>query len=157
MKQLAVVGGIVVVIIIAVLVVPPLLGNTDTSLDLNVAGGACTIVTSPTAKDVSVKKNKKVTWAVKNACPSAQTVTLGNFRTVQFSSRTSCAEAIEGSPWPFKDQDSDQNRRSVTVEAGRTSDIVLKEAKNAGGAQLTYYFDVCVGGVKKDPRLVIEP
>jgi hypothetical protein len=155
MKQLALVGGIVVVIIVAALYVPTLLGNTDTSLELNVAGGVCTIVTSATSKDVSVKKNKKITWAVSNACPSAQTVMLGNFRTVQGSTRTTCTDATEGAAWPFKDQD--QDKRSATISPGQSNGIVLKEARNTSGQQLTYYFDVCLGGVKKDPRLVIEP
>jgi hypothetical protein len=156
MKKLAVVAGIAVVIIVAAFYVLTQLGNTDTSLDLNVSGGACAIVTNAADKDVHVQKNKKVTWTVKNACPAAQDVMLGNFRTVQTSTRTTCTDATEGgAAWPFKDQD--QNNRSVTVQAGQSGDIVLKEAKNAGGAALTYYFDICLGGVKKDPRLVIEP
>jgi hypothetical protein len=155
MKPLAVVAGVVVVIIVGVYVAT-IIGNTDTALDLNVTGGACAIVTDAAAKNVSVKKNKKVTWAVKNACPAAQTVMLGNFRTVEASTRTTCTDPTEGgAAWPFKDQD--QNNRSVTVQARQTGGIVLKEAKNAGGTALTYYFDICLGGVKKDPRLVIEP
>ena len=45
----------------------------------------------------------------------------------------------------------------MTVPSGGSGDIVLKEAKNAGSTKITYYFDICVGGVKKDPELVIEP
>jgi hypothetical protein len=156
MKALAVVAGVVVVIVIAAFVVMTLLGNTDTTLDLNVSGSACAIVTNTADKDVSVQKNKKITWAVKNACPADQTVMLGNFRTVQASTRTTCTDATEGgAAWPFKDDD--QNNRSVTVSSGQSGEIVLKEAKNAGSSPLTYYFDICLAGVKSDPRLVIEP
>jgi hypothetical protein len=155
MNKVAVVTGIVVVVIVGAYVLVTLTGNTEEGLELNVAGGACTVVTNATDKDVSVKKNKKVTWAVKNSCATEQTVMLGNFRTVQASTRTTCTDPTENASWPFKDQD--QNQRSVTVPSGGTQDIVLKEAKNASNAALTYYFDICVGGVKKDPRLVIEP
>jgi len=155
MKALAVVAGIIVVIAIVAFYVMTR-GDIKTALDLNVTGTTCTIVTTATAKDVSVKKNNKVTWIVTNACPAAQTVMLGNFRSVQASTRPTCADPTEGgAAWPFKDQD--QNNRSVTVAPGQSGNIVLKEAKNAGSTALTYFFDVCVGGVKMDPRLVIEP
>src|SRR5207249_9452096 len=131
------------------------LGDTKTGLELNVAGGGCTIVTNVAKKDVSVKKNKKITWSVKNACPTSQTVLLGNFRVSPPSTLTVCTGAtVGGAAWPFKDQD--QNNRSVTVPSGGSGDIVLKEAKNAGSTKITYYFDICVGGVKKDPEMVIE-
>jgi len=155
MNRVAVVTGIIVVVIVGAYLIVTLTGNTEEALELNVAGGACTIVTNTTDKDVSVKKNKKVTWAVKNSCTTEQTVMLGNFRTVQTSTRTTCTDPTENTSWPFKEED--QNNRSVTVPSGDTKDIVLKEAKNASEAALTYYFDICVGGVKKDPRLVIEP
>ena len=156
MKKIAVVTGILVVVAVGVYLVVALTGNTDKTLDLTGSGSACTIGTSAADKDVQVKKNKKVTWAVKNACAAAQTVTLGNFRTVQVSTQPTCTSPTEGgAAWPFKDQD--QNNRSVTVPAGSTGEIVLKEAKNAGTTSVTYYFDICLGSVKADPRLVIDP
>jgi hypothetical protein len=156
MKKLAVVTGLIVVVALGVYLVVALTGNTDKTLDLTGSGSACTIGTSAADKDVQVKKNKKVTWTVKNACASAQTVTLGNFRTVQTSNQTTCTNPTEGGAvWPFKDQD--QNNRSVTVPAGSTGEIVLQEAKNDGTTQLTYYFDICLGSVKADPRLIIDP
>lgn len=156
MKKLAVVTTIVVVVAVGVYLIVTLTGNTDKTLDLAVSGTACAIATNAADKDVQVTKNKKVTWTVKNACPSAQTVMLGNFRTVQASTRTTCTDPTEGgAAWPFKDQD--QNNRSVTVSASATGEIVLKEAKNGGTTALTYYFDICLAGVKVDPRLVIDP
>ena len=157
MKKVAIVGGLIIVVaVVGTFLVLPLFGDTTTGLELNVAGGACTIVTNVVDKDVSVKKNKKITWTVKNACPTSQTIMLGNFRVLQPSTVTDCANATAGgAAWPFKDDD--QTHRSVTVPSGGSGNIVLKEAKNAGGTPITYYFDVCLGGVKKDPQLVIEP
>ena len=156
MKKLAVVTGILVVVAVGVYLVVALTGNTDKTLDLTGSGSACTIGTSAADKDVEVTKNKKVTWTVKNACASAQTVTLGNFRTVQTSTQAACTNPTEGgAAWPFKDQD--QNSRSVTVPAGSTGEIVLKEAKNNGTTPLEYHFDICLGSAKADPRLVIDP
>ena len=156
MKRLAVITGIVVVVVVGVYLVVALTGNTDKTLDLTGSGSACTIGTSAEDKNVSVKKNKKVTWTVKNACTAAQTVTLGNFRKGEISTQPACTNPTEGgAAWPFKEQD--QNNRSVTVPAGSTGEIVLKEAKNAGSTPVTYYFDICLGSVKADPRLVIEP
>lgn len=157
MKKVAIVGGLIIVVALAgTFYVITWLGDTKTALDLNVAGGACTIVTNVIDKDVSVKKNKKITWAVKNACPTSQTLMLGNFRVVQPSTVTDCTKATAGgAAWPFKDDD--QAHRAVTVASGASGNIVLKDAKNAGGTPITYYFDVCLGGVKKDPQLVIEP
>jgi hypothetical protein len=155
MKTLAVVAAIVVVVAVVAFYLLSR-GDTNTALDLNGTVSTCTIVTTAANKDVSVKKNNKVTWTVTNACPAAQTVMLGNFRTLQASTPPTCADPTEGgAAWPFKDQD--QNNRSVTVAAGQSDNIILKEAKNAGSTALTYFFDVCVGGVKMDPRLVIEP
>ena len=156
MKAFAVAAAVVVVIFVAAFVVMQFVGNTDTALDLNVSGSACVIVTNISDKNVTVKKNKKITWAVKNACPAAQTVQLGNFRTGQTSTNGTCADPTEGgATWPFKA--GDENNRSVTVPAGQSGEIILREAKNAGSSELTYYFDICLGGVKGDPRLVIEP
>jgi len=163
MKKVAIVVGVVIVAgIIGILVLgkfgalPFVANDTDTSLELGVAGGACTIMTPVAAKDVSVQKNKKITWTVRNTCPAPQAVLLGNFRVNQPSAVQDCNSAtLGGAAWPFKDQD--QNNRSVTVAPAGSGDIVLREAKNAGSTRITYYFDICVGGTKKDPQLVIDP
>jgi hypothetical protein len=38
-----------------------------------------------------------------------------------------------------------------------TGKIKLTGAVNTGNTQVSYYFDVCQGGTKVDPRLVIDP
>ncbi len=54
-------------------------------------------------------------------------------------------------------RDLDQSMRQVYVPAGETQAITLKEAKNETGNKLTFYFDICMGGKKVDPRLDIDP
>jgi hypothetical protein len=161
MKRLAAVAGVVVVIVVVAFYVVTWWGDTETSLALSGTGSACMIVTQTEQKDVKVKRKKKVTWKITNACDTDQTVMLGNFRTVQTSARMTCTEATENAEWPFKTQDQDPNQRSKTVNKGTPTnptrgEIVLKDAKDTS-IQLDYFFDICLGGVKKDPRLVIEP
>ena len=131
-------------------------GNTTTELKLEMSGSACAITTPINDKDVTVKKNKKITWEVENACSTDQFVSVGNVRPrAEPNGINNCNAGVSESTWPFKPQD--QARRAVYVPAGRTEKIELKDAKNDSGKQDVYYFDICVGGVKKDPRLVVDP
>ncbi len=133
-------------------------GNTTTDLKLEMSGNACTITTPINDKDVTVKKNKKITWTVRNACTTDQFVSVGNVRrqAEDPAKVPDCKAGMAESYWPFKAQD--QARRSVFVpKDGGVEDIVLKEAKNDTGKPDVYYFDVCTGGAKKDPRLVVDP
>ena len=131
--------------------------SETTELTLEMSGSACVITTPINDKDVAVKKNKKITWTVRNSCTTDQFVSIGNVRAQPGENGvTNCKAGMPESPWPFKPQD--QARRSVYVpKDGGDEDIVLKEAKNDSGKQDVYYFDVCLGGVKKDPRLVVDP
>ena len=84
---------------------------------------------------------------------TTQTVTLGNFRKEVSSGKDNCNDAKVGTfEWPFDPAEALDNRQSV-VPAGEEDDIKFK-AKNLPG---TYYFDVCLGSVKVDPRLIIDP
>jgi len=97
MNKFLVVGGVVVVVLIVALVLLFKGGNdVDTTLDLNVVGGVCTIVTNAADKDVTVGKNHKVTWTVRNACPADQLVTIGNFRAAPTGSNSDCSAPTEG-------------------------------------------------------------
>lgn len=157
MRKLAIVGGLVVAAILAgTLYVINFWGNTEASLVLDDTSGPCTIVTPVAEKDVAVRRKKKITWTITNNCATPQTVMVGNFRTVMASSATTCTSGTAGGEaWPFKRQDEDEKERSVTVKVDDTGDISLKDAKDTK-VDLTYYFDICVGGTKVDPRLVIE-
>ena len=141
---------------VAVLFTRDIFGNTTTELKLEMSGSACAITTPINDKDVTVKKNKKVTWEVENRCTTDQFVSVGNVRDkAEPNGINNCNAGVSESTWPFKKQD--QAKRSVYVPAGETEKIELKEAKNESGKQDVYYFDICVGGVKKDPRLVVDP
>jgi len=158
MNKFLVVGGVVVVVLIVALVLLFKGGNdVDTTLDLNVVGGVCTIVTNAADKDVTVGKNHKVTWTVRNACPADQLVTVGNFRAAPTGSNSDCSAPTEGGgAYPFKA--GEEANRSVNAPANTTNrKIEQKEAKDPGTSPATYYFDVCLGTAKKDPKLVIEP
>ena len=132
-------------------------GDTEKTLELAMNGPNCVITTSSADKDVSVGNGKKVTWKVHNACNSDQLVLVGNFRTTQNDPQSvmDCKAGIIETTWPFKKLD--QSVRDIYVPAGETQDLALKEATNNTGNKLTFYFDICMGGKKVDPRLDIDP
>jgi hypothetical protein len=77
-------------------------------------------------------------------------VTVGNFRlTENKENRTGDCDS-PGADFPF-----DPGDRFTSPEAGKTGHIKLK-LKSTTLPQ-TYYFDVCLGKTKTDPRLVIDP
>ena len=128
-------------------------GNTETAIRLRTnALSACELFGKETG--VIVKKGKKVTWRIENLCSSEQTVTLGNFRKEPIAVKDNCNDAMVGIfDWPFEPGPELANRQSV-VPSGGKSDKVKFKAKDLPG---TYYFDVCLGNVKVDPRLIIDP
>jgi len=130
-------------------------GNTESTITLRQpGGGACTITGKET--EVSVKKDKKITWTVVNHCATAQTVSLGNFRAAAAGTQTNCANATEGgATWPFQGRDAIADRQ-VTVDPADDGDIKQK-AKNLGSSPVEFHFDICLGGTKVDPRLVVDP
>lgn len=158
-RSKAVIVGVLVLVVAAftIFYTVDIFGNTTTTLKLEMSGSACAITTPINDKDVAVKKNKKITWKIENACSTDQFVSLGNVRLQPGDNGvTNCKAGMAEQYWPFKAQD--QARRSVYVpKDGGSEDIVLKEAKNDSGKQDVYYFDICVGGAKKDPRLVVDP
>lgn len=132
-------------------------GN-DAEATIVLSGSPCTITAADKPTTTTVGKTKKVTWHVTNNCTGSQTVMLGNFRAPSGASAANCTEPTQGgASWPFKDQDADASQRTANVPETRTGDITLKEAKNPGTTKLEYDYDVCLGGARKDPRLVIDP
>jgi hypothetical protein len=150
--------GISVVVLAAIAAVVFLRGgDADKTLELAMNGANCVITTSNADKDVSVGNGKKVTWHVHNACNSDQLVLVGNFRTTQNDPQSvmDCKAGIIETTWPFKKLD--QSVRAIYVPSAETQDLTLKEAKNNTSNPLTFYFDICMGGKKVDPRLDIDP
>jgi hypothetical protein len=102
------------------------------------------------------KVDDDLTWKIENYCSSAQTVTVGNFRTSAGPSAQNDCSA-EGPDYPF-----DSGSRVAQVGAGsgnpgRSSiKLKVKNGNSLPGGPLTYYFDICIGSAKADPELMIE-
>ncbi len=132
---------------------PDLFGNTETAITLR-PHGPCELASKATG--VIAKKGKKITWTVKNECADTQTVTVGNFRLTDNRNENTTGDCESpGADWPF-DQDREQpDNRRTSPGAGAAGHIKLT-VKSTTVPQ-TYYFDVCLGKTKTDPRLIIDP
>lgn len=149
--RIAVIAGVIVVVVVGAFLGYTLLGNSETKITLS--GNPCTL----TKEDpVNVKKGKKITWEIDNQCASAQTVRIGNFRAAATGGPNDCS--VEGSDWPFgKAEDKPLPARERTVNSGESKKIKQRTAINNTGSPLTFYFDVCLGGARVDPRLIVDP
>jgi hypothetical protein len=159
-----IIGGLVAGVVIATIVLGAsglfnIFGDRETDVTLSQeSDGACTLGKETV---VRVKRGKNVKWKIRNYCPSPQTVTVGNFRMAAGSSAGDCSRPTEGEiEFPFT-----EDERTATVEAaeiqegenpdpGKT-DMTMK-TKDRGNQQFSYYFDICLGNQKADPRLIIE-
>lgn len=130
-------------------------GNTSTDVSLLAPNnGPCQLGKETI---VTVRKNKQITWEVKNGCAQAQTVVVGNVRTDAQTRNTNCEQPTEGGTTsPF--QQDDLARRTVTVNAGSDGEIKLKVKSRdvLGGNELTYYYSFCLGQTVVDPTLIVE-
>lgn len=132
-------------------------GDDDKDLTLAMNGATCVVTTTGAAKDFHVGKGHKATYHVKNTCTSDQLLLVGNFRPVEGDGGVvDCKAGTVESTWPFKNA-ADQARRQVYVAAGETQPLILKDAKNDTQTPIRYFFDVCLGGKKVDPRLDVDP
>jgi hypothetical protein len=141
------------------------LGNTSTGVSLRLVEGSCTLTGKAT--EVVVRKNKKLTWEVKNFCEQAQTVSVGNFRRSALTGNKNCGVAIEGEGVPSPFQQDGPERRTAAVNAASGNNpgkvkiqLLLKSEDALPGDQEPYYFSLCLGAGESqkvvDPRLVIE-
>jgi hypothetical protein len=155
-QKVAAVGVVAVAIAAVAIFVSRGAGDEQKELTLATGTGGCTVTTAPADKNLHVGKNHKITYTVKNNCSSDQLLLVGNFRPTQGDNGvTDCKAGVIESTWPFKNLD--QSIRQVYIPAGETQHLSLKEAKNETGNTLTFYFDICMGGKKADPRLDIDP
>jgi hypothetical protein len=137
-------------------------GDTATGIVLGPGstGDPCAIASKqPT---VVVAKGKKITWDIWNGCEAAQTVTLGNFRTLGSTGPSDCANPTAGgATYPFTKDTLAARQDSAGGSTGSGNygkgHITLKVASTA--TEGTYDYDMCLGagnGVKADPQLIIE-
>jgi hypothetical protein len=136
-------------------------GDTESGINLSPgAGGAC--VVSGKETEVRVRQGRRVIWKIRNYCLTGQTVNIGNVRTNPTSTATNCSNATDGSlTYPFEEQTFEQ--RSSIINPGTEQPDHVNPAnanlrlKVTNGAPVqTYYFDICLGGQKADPRLIVE-
>jgi hypothetical protein len=114
---------------------------------------------------ITAHPDKRLEFEVSNYCGEPQKLVVGNFRTVESPSPAPAdcnAPTHGGAPSVF--QQDDLLRRTADLGGGSPghpthTKIKLKIKKNAdlpGTDPLTYYFDVCLNGVKADPRLIVQ-
>ena len=126
--RIAVIAGVIVVVLVGAFLGFTLLGNSET----------------------------KITWEIENECTESKTVRIGNFRTAATGGPNDCS--VEGSEWPFgEDDDKPLSAREREVGPNQSKKIKQRTAINNGTTPLEYYFDVCVGGAKVDPKLIVDP
>jgi hypothetical protein len=145
-------GLTVAALIIGVAFSVSFLGNTDTDIMLRMIGNECAVGKETL---IAVKKNKKITWHVRNECTGQRTVSVGNFRQNQQTDDKTCSKSMTGITWPFKAED--ENKRAVSPGQGQERNIALHDAKNDTNSPIEYYFSVCLENAAVDPRLVIDP
>lgn len=107
--------------------------------------------------------DKWIRLKISNYCGQSQEVRVGNFRPAGTSGpdTTDCRSAMHGGAPPIFQQD-DERRRTADLGPGSPSDpseekinLKLKKAADLPSGD-EYDFDVCLGGRKADPRLIIE-
>jgi len=141
-----------------------LFGDTDTTIVVRPDGPNATCIVTGKETEVTVGRNKKINWHVKNFCDASQTLTVGNFRAVGTSGPTDCAAPVAGgATYPFTMDTLAARQSTASAPSGAnpgTGKIQLKVNGGVLGAgMLKYDFDICLGsgsGVKADPQLIIE-
>jgi hypothetical protein len=147
----AVVVGAVVGAIVGVLItgaISPRAGNNPV-MHAAGSGQGCSWVSKPDAK---VQAGRTLTVVIHNDCDDI-VASAGNFRHEGTSSPDNCDEA--GPDFPFDDPAmKERDRRTIAIPGGESRVLNFKRAVK--GAANKYEYDMCIGGRKLDPRLVIE-
>ena len=166
-----VVGAAIAVALVTAAFGVNIFGDTETGVTLSVIKSGAGCVLSGKETQAYVKKNKHLIWKIRNYCTDGpKTVIVGNFRTSSDPvPATDCSAATYGNvDYPFTEQD--LSARSKEVAAGEQENngsidpgeakLKLKVRGNLdippGQPSLTYYYDLCVGSQKFDPRLEVE-
>jgi hypothetical protein len=80
-----------------------------------------------------------------------------NFRTDPSSSVENCSNPTQGhiAP-PFKDGSLDARTKKVGAGPPVELPLRVKNKSDLGDVELTFYYDICLGNTKADPRLIVE-
>jgi hypothetical protein len=128
--------------------------DKDTTVTLKAQGDDC--VVDSKEREIHVGKGGKVKWKITNSCTVAQIVVIGNFREKEDTDVTNCKPGVlEDDHWPFRVED--QSIKYMYVPAGGSETIELKDAKNNSTTARIEWYDVCAGGKKYDPKLIVDP
>lgn len=162
-------GGSVLALLLAVVAFDTdIWGNTRSTITLRPDGPSSSCIVTGKETEITVGKNKKLTWNVVNHCPQIQTVSVGNFRAAtEVSVANDCASPVLGTtPYPFtKDTLADRQveipaRPATNPNPGQKKlELKVKPRDGDNGLpdrELIYVFDICLEGRKADPRLVVE-
>jgi hypothetical protein len=140
---------------------PDLFRNTETSITLRMQKNAqdqmvCVLVSKNTGP--RAKKDGRIRWKVKNRCESEQTVTIGNFRNTEATETVNCdLPTGSNTAWFFEENKDDPAKRRTSPAKNNTRNIDLNINLPNITSTVTYFFDVCLGATKSDPRLIIDP
>ena len=162
-----VVGAALVAAVGVALGVIPSRGQKTTEVTLSSEGqnGPCGL---GKATLVRVGKSKHLVWDVTNYCTDGpKTVSVGNFsRTAPGTDKPlNCDNP--GPDYPFAAENPNPPRSVEIPAAEINSDgsidpkegeikLKVKSRGELGQEEILYYFDVCLNGEAKDPKLVIE-
>jgi len=168
--RMMLIGGIVIgaaAVILAAVLGPAIVGGNDAEAPIHLqqanSNSPCAVTVK--AQIARVRQNRKIVWEIANYCGSQQVLTVGNFRTVESPSDlpANCETATHGgAAWLFQDDENNVDRRRRSINAGnpydpKERDLDLKVKQGLGSAPLDYYYDICLGGTKADPKLIIDP
>lgn len=161
----AVAGGLVAGFLLAAIIGAGvfgvnLRGDRETDVTLSPGGESEEACELGKATLVRVHQDKHLIWKVENYCPSAQTVTVGDFRLAGGAAAGGCAGP--GADYPFGEGD-----RSVTLEPAEVrSDGTIRPTKGRiklkakslpqGENARRYAFNICLGGTPADPWIIVE-
>ncbi len=164
-----VVVGVVIGVAVATVVSMGVFGfgdNKKTEVTLSAHGqtGECEVTKAMLIR--GVHKGAKLSWEIENYCPEGErTIVVGNFRTDSAPSTAANCDAA-GAAYPFTD--GSLNARSRTLRPAETKsnggikpsdgkiELKVKDRNELGDNELTYHFDICLGGTKTDPTLLVE-
>lgn len=142
-------------------------GNTRSTITLRPQGPNSSCIITGKETEISVGKNKKLTWEVVNHCPTIQTVGVGNLRApTDISIANDCAAAVHGTVVsPFREDTLADRQVEVPAKpaldrrpGAKKLELKVKPKNGDNGLpdeELTYIFDICLEGRKADPRLIV--
>lgn len=136
--------------------------ESGTILSLDPKTNTC--VVSGKEIEVRVRRKARVVWKIRNYCTDGeQTVVVGNFRSEESGHAADCSNPTENSSaYPFTQTAPADRTKTVSRGVKNPDDSItpgtakLKLKVQDQADYKTYYYDICVGAHKNEPRLIVE-